>query len=276
MKGCPLSCFWCHNPEGISKRIEIAYFEYKCVKCKTCLKTCPLEAITLNEKNEIEIDRKKCNGCGECVEACPTNALKRLGRYISVEELTSEIERDTHLYDSSGGGVTFSGGEPLAQPEFLTECLKKLKEKYISTAVDTSGYAPKERLKDILPYTDIFLYDIKLFDPEEHRKYTGVSNEIIKDNLLFLSREGKRVILRFPIIPGITDRIENVKGWKNFISELKSIKEINLLPFHDVKEKYQRLDKDYKMEVHSPPSEETLSWIKREFEDIGLKVKIGG
>ncbi|MBC7331052.1 MAG: glycyl-radical enzyme activating protein [Synergistetes bacterium] len=276
MKGCPLNCWWCHNPEGISRNVEIGYFEYKCLKCKTCLTVCPLNAITFHEEKGIKIDRNKCNGCGNCAARCPSNALKRIGRTIDILELLSEVEKDIPLYDSSGGGVTFSGGEPLAQPEFLRECLKELKKRYIRTAVDTSGYASQESLESILPYTDVFLYDVKLFDSEEHKKYTGVSNEVIKDNLRLLAKEKKHVILRFPVIPGITDKMENVKGWVGFISKLNNIKEINLLPYHDIEEKYSRLDREYKMKIHSAPKEEILTRIREEFEKIGLKVKIGG
>lgn len=254
----------------------MAHFEYKCLKCKSCSIACPIGAISFNDSEILNIDRVRCDGCGRCVEACPTGALKKIGRTIAVDELIREIERDTPFHDSSGGGVTFSGGEPLAQPAFLTECLKELKKRHVNTAVDTSGYASKDTFNLILPYTDIFLYDIKLFDPEEHKKYTGVSNEIIKDNLRLLLESGKSVILRFPVIPGITDTYENVEGWASFLSKLSGAKEINLLPYHDVEEKYHRLSKAYKMRVHSAPKEETLIWIKGRFEEIGLKVKIGG
>lgn len=276
MKGCPLSCWWCHNPEGISKRIEVGYFEYKCLRCGSCVRACPKDAIELSEEGKHRIDRARCDGCGRCVEVCPTSALKLIGKIMSVEEILEEVQRDIPLYDGSGGGVTFSGGEPLAQVEFLSECLKELKRRYISTAVDTSGYAPLESLKLILPYTDIFLYDIKLFDSEKHKRYTGVPNELIKENLAFLLSEGKNVILRLPVIPEITDTIENIKGWKGFLSGLKGLREIDLLPYHSVEEKYERLNRDYRMEIRNAPSKEILDWIKGEFEDLGIKVKIGG
>ncbi|MCX8128288.1 MAG: glycyl-radical enzyme activating protein [Synergistetes bacterium] len=275
MKGCPLNCWWCHNPEGISRKIEIAHLEYKCLRCKGCLEACPLKAISFSEK-KVLIDRNRCNGCGICVEACPTSALKKIGKVISIPELIEEVEKDLPFYDSSNGGVTFSGGEPLAQPEFLAQCLKELKKRYINTIVDTSGYAPRESLALILPHTDLFLYDIKLFNSNEHKRYTGVSNEIIKENLKFLLENGKKIILRFPVIPGITDSLNNVKEWVNLISKLDGILEVNLLPYHEVSEKYQRLNKEYKMKLNLKTSEETLSWIRGEFEKIGLKVKIGG
>jgi len=276
MKGCPLSCWWCHNPEGVSPKPELMYFEFKCIHCHTCVKVCPENAISFDENETQQIDREKCTGCGVCASACPTSALRLVGRVITVEELLTEIEKDIKLYDDSGGGVTFSGGEPLSQPKFLVESLKELKKRYIHTTVDTSGYAPKEVLKQILPHTDLFLYDIKLYDSGENEKYTGVPNDIIIENLKFLTGQGKEVILRFPIIPGITDTDKNVKGWTNFISEIKGINEIDLLPFHDVSEKFRRIGREYKMTIHHRPPDEILKWIKEEFESIGLRVKIGG
>jgi len=278
MKGCPLRCIWCQNPEGISPKPEIMYFEYLCIRCHTCVNACPRGAISFDENNVQHIDRERRDGCGLCASLCPPSALKLVGRRITVEELVREIERDIVLYDNSGGGVTFSGGEPLFQPEFLREVLKACKERYIHTALDTSGYAPREVLKSVMPYVDLFLYDIKLVDDRNHEKYTGVSNKIIKENLKFLVENGraKSIILRFPVIPGITDTEHNVRGWVRFLSELKGIEEIDLLPFHDVSEKFRRLDREYKMEVHHAPSEEILRWIKEEFENIGLKVKMHG
>lgn len=276
MKGCPLNCWWCHNPEGISPKPEIMYFEYKCIHCHTCAKVCPQKAITFDENDVQHINRELCDGCGICAKFCPPNALRLVGRVISLEELISEIEKDIKFYDSSEGGVTFSGGEPLFQPEFLREALKACKERYIHTAVDTSGYASTEVVASILPYTDLFLYDIKLFDEREHILYTGVSNKPIKKNLVFLVENKANIILRFPIIPGITDTKHNVKGWVDFLQNLEGLHEIDLLPYHDVGEKYHRLGKEYLMPVHYAPSRETLRWIKEEFEAIGLKVKIGG
>jgi len=277
-KGCPLRCWWCHNPEGQLRTYEIMYFEYKCIHCHTCVHVCPLKAVTFDENEVQHIDREVCTGCGICAEHCPTRALRLVGREITVEELMDEIEKDVQLYDSSGGGVTFSGGEPLFQPQFLKEALKACKERYIHTALDTSGYALRDVLKSVMPYVDLFLYDLKLADDEEHKKYTGVSNKLIKENLKFLVENGraKDIILRFPVIPGITDTEKNINGLVEFISSLKGISEIDLLSFHDISEKFRRLGKQYKMPTHNAPSEEKLKYIKEKFEEIGLYVKIGG
>jgi pyruvate formate lyase activating enzyme len=277
MKGCPLRCWWCHNPEGISSSKDLMYFEYKCIQCKTCVHICPVEAITF-EGNKQVIDRTACTKCGLCAESCPTGALKVVAYEITVEELLREIEKDVLLYDYSGGGVTFSGGEPLLQPLFMLEALKECKKRGIHTALDTSGYASPKVFESIIEHVDLFLYDLKLLDDEEHQKYTGVSNKPIKKNLVTLveNGRGKDVIIRFPVIPEITDTEKNISELSSFVSCLKGVNEIDILPFHDISEKYIRLGKEYKMEVHTAPSEEKLNYIKEKLEGIGLYVKIGG
>jgi len=279
MKGCPLRCIWCHNPEGISPKPQLMYFEYKCIHCYTCVNVCPTKAIYF-EGNLQKIKEDLCSvasGCSICSDLCPTTATKIVGRYITVEELIKEIEKDSLLYGESGG-VTFSGGEPLLQPKFLKVALQEIKKKYIHTTLDTSGYASHEIIKDIEPLVDIFLYDLKLFDEKEHEKYIGVSNRIIKENLKFLVERGrgKDVFLRFPVIPGITDTDANVNGWVNFISSIGKFERIHLLPFHDVSEKYRRLRMEYKMPPRKKSSEEKMKSIAEKFEEIGLEVIRGG
>lgn len=275
LKGCPLKCWWCHNPEGISAVNELMFFEYKCIQCQTCARVCPDGAITF-ENNIQHINRQICNYCELCSKYCPTEALKLVGRGITVEELMKEIEKDLLFYDNSGGGVTFSGGEPLFQHKFLTEALKECKKRDVHTVLDTSGYASREAFASVLDYVDIFLYDLKLADDEEHIKYTGVSNKQIKDNLRMLVDKGRGsdTILRFPVIPGITDTEKNIDGLVEFVSSLKGINEIDLLPFHDVSEKYSRLGKEYKTPVREAPPRERLKHIKEKFEKIGLCVKV--
>jgi len=189
-----------------------------------------------------------------------------------------EIEKDILFYDLSGGGVTFSGGEPLCQPLFLKESLKQCKKRYIHTALDTSGYTYPKVWESIIGHVDLFLYDLKLLDDEEHQKYIGVSNKMIKKNLITLLEKGrgKDVILRFPVIPGITDTERNINELLIFVSRLKGVKEIDILPYHDISEKYDRLGMEYNMKVHIAPSEEKLRYIKEKLEGIGLYVKIGG
>jgi len=275
MKGCPLRCHWCHNPEGIGRERELMFFAYKCLACRTCAGVCPAGAITFAGSGQ-RLDRKKCTGCAMCSEVCPSGALQSVGRSIGLAELIDELERDILLYDNSGGGVTFSGGEPLLQHAFLREALKECRERGLHTALDTSGYAPEDVLAAVMNYVDVFLFDLKLADREEHLKYTGVSNEPIKKNLRLLVEAGRGgdIVLRLPVIPGVTDTEKNIAGLLELIGTLKNITRIDLLPFHDVREKYQRLGKEYKMPAGGAPAPEKMRHIKECFEKAGLTVKI--
>jgi pyruvate formate lyase activating enzyme len=204
--------------------------------------------------------------------------LSIAGREIDAEELVREIEKDVLLFDNSGGGVTFSGGEPLFQPAFLRESLIQCRGRGIHTALETSGYAPPGTFESIIDYVDLFLFDLKLLNEEEHRKYTGVSNSVIKRNLITLvtRKRGKDVILRFPVVPGINDTQENIEELLNFVQRLDGIREIDLLPYHDVSEKYRRLGLKYQMNVHAAPSEERLSHIRERLGQAGLRVRMRG
>lgn len=277
MKGCPLRCIWCHNPEGISSTYDLAYFDYKCISCKTCAKICPAKAIKFEGNKQI-IDRNACTMCGVCAEACPTGTLKIIGRTLSIKELIMIVERDTILYETSGGGVTFSGGEPLFQPLFLKEAIKECKKRQIHVALDTSGYAQTHVFKSIAEQVDLFLYDLKLLDDHKHMEYTGVSNRPILNNLMSLVEEGRGrdIIIRFPVIPYITDTDENISKLLELFQRLKGVEEVNLLPFHDVGEKYLRIGRKYLMPTHKAPAKKKLIHIKEELEEIGLRVKIGG
>ena len=276
LKGCPLRCWWCQNPEGILPNPQLIYFEYKCIHCHRCIHVCPVNTIILKEDDRHHIDRSKCLECRACMEACPTGALKLIGRRISVENLLEELERDVLIYESSNGGVTFSGGEPLFQPEFLREILRRCVEINIHTCIETSGYASRSVLESIMSYIDLFLYDLKLINDSDHRKYTGVSNRIIKENLKFLVMKGVEVVVRFPVVPTITDTNENIASLLEFLSLLKGVEEVDILPFHDVEEKYRHLGVKYKMPIHNTPSKERLLWIKERIESLGFYVKIGG
>jgi pyruvate formate lyase activating enzyme len=277
MKGCPLRCWWCQNPEGLSIAKSLGYYEYRCIESNRCVTSCPLHAIAFDEEGLV-VDRVACDTCALCVEACPTGALSMLGREIGVDELMREIEKDVLLYDSSGGGVTFSGGEPLFQPVFLRESLIECKRRGLHTALETSGYAPAKVFESVVDYVDLFLFDLKLLDDEEHRKYTGVSNRVIKRNLSTLVKKGggRNVILRFPVITGINDTEKNVEELAVFVQSLGGIGEVDLLPYHDVSEKYRRLGLTCKMHVHVAPSDERLRQVKKRLEDAGVKVGIRG
>ena len=276
LKGCPLRCWWCQNPEGLSNTKSLWYFEYRCIQSKECIPICPSSALSFNE-SRLTVDHSACNVCALCVEACPSGALSIAGREIYAEELVTEIEKDVLLFDNSGGGVTFSGGEPLFQPAFLKELLVLCRDRGIHTALETSGQAPVRIFESIIDYVDLFLFDLKLLDDEDHKKYTGVPNSVIKRNLRTLAeRRGRDVILRFPVITGISDTEKNVEEFRSFARSLSGISEVDLLPYHDVSEKYRRLGLSYRMNTRAAPSVKKLNHIKERLEEIGLKVKIGG
>jgi pyruvate formate lyase activating enzyme len=275
LKGCPLNCWWCHNPEGISDKQEIIYYDYKCISCDKCINICSQNALYKTNSKLIR-NYKICSSCGNCVDICPTASQQIIGQKISPKKILEEIEKDSVYYESSAGGVTFSGGEPLMQPIFLKETLQLCKKRGIHTALDTSGYSLPEVFKSTLDYTDLFLYDLKIIDDSRHKKYTGVSNTNIIKNLETLNVKRKDLILRFTIVNGITNTKENLNDIIDIVSKFKGINEIDLLPFHDVTEKYLRIGKKYKLIGIKPPREQDIAEIKKLFEKKGFNVRIGG
>jgi pyruvate formate lyase activating enzyme len=275
-KGCPLSCIWCHNPEGISRQIEIHFWEKRCISCFECVEACAHKALSFsdNQRNHL---KELCQGCGACAQICPTKATELVGTKVSVSDLMLEIEKDVIFYDQSGGGVTISGGEPLLQINFLEALLTACHNMGIHTIVDTSGYIPFKYLHRIQPFTDIFLYDVKFIDPTIHQKCTGVSNKLILDNLKKLTKTGSKVIPRIPIIPGINDSEENLLSTGRLLESLGSIQEVNILPYHNAAiNKYIRMGNNYPLIELETPSNERMVEIARNLEIFNLKVKIGG
>jgi len=271
LKGCPLNCWWCQNPESQLSGQEIIFWEDRCIGCGACSTICPSGAIQI--KNGIPVtEKEKCILCGKCIEKCPALAREMIGKKITAEEIIKEVEKDLVFYEESGGGVTFSGGEPLEQPEFLEELLNACQKKKIHTAVDTSGYVSWEILNKISSKVDLFLYDLKIMDSKRHKKYTGVSNELILENLKKLSSVHNNIFVRFPVIPGINDDYQNIKEMGEFLSSLK-VTQVNLLPYHYIGvDKYRRLGRTYKLATTQPPSEEKLSEISAILEKFNLKV----
>lgn len=275
-KGCPLECWWCHNPESQLQELELMLWEKRCIGCGACLEVCTQGAIS-RENGLISTDRGRCVVCGACVEACYAEARELVGREMTVAQVMAEIERDVPFYDQSGGGVTFSGGEPLAQLDFLLAALRACKRRGIHTALDTCGFAPWEALDAVRKWVDLFLYDLKLMDDADHRKFTGVSNRVILDNLEALSRRGHDVILRVPIVPGINDDDEHVRQIGRFAATLPCLKRVDVLPYHSIAaEKYHRLGKAYKLSETPLPVDERVAEIAQVWREFGLEVKIGG
>ena len=229
-KGCPLKCVWCHNPEGIDFKPQLAYYQDKCINCGECVSVCPSGAHCITEKAHI-FDREKCIACGKCANVCLGDALTFYGKEMTVAELLPILSEDKEFYDNSGGGVTLSGGECLMHADFCAELLKALKENGINTAVDTCGFVSKEALDKVMPYTDIFLYDLKAYDDDVHIKCTGHSNKIILENLKYLDGCGKKIEIRIPYVPDFNnDQIEKIS---EFLKELKNITKVRVLPYHN-------------------------------------------
>jgi pyruvate formate lyase activating enzyme len=225
----------------------------------------------------VSTDGENCTLCGDCVEVCYAEAREIAGQEMTVAQVMTEIEQDISFYDESGGGVTFSGGEPLFQLDFLLALLQACKEKEIHTALDTCGFAPWETLDDIRGHMDLFLYDLKLIDDARHRKFTGVSNELILRNLQMLSERGHNIFLRVPIVPGINDDDENIRQTGTFAAALPHLDRVDILPYHHIAlEKYKRLNKVYSLPEARPPSDERIAEIAQILEGFGLRVKIGG
>ena len=277
LKGCPLACRWCHNPESISPKIQKLYTASKCIGCGECVKVCPLQACELTEAG-IKTNFDLCDVCGKCAEVCPAKATEMSGQYESVDDLMTVIEKERTFFEQSGGGVTFSGGEPLLYPKFLTEILDACGKRGIHRAVDTSGSAKKDVLLKIARRTDLFLFDLKLMDSEKHREWTGVGNEVILDNLHALAETGVAIQIRIPLIAGINADDGNIEASAAFVAALPGEKKpINLLPYHDVGQgKDIKLGQSRDLNGMAEPSTADLERVIRIFGDHGLSATIGG
>ncbi|MFZ2096284.1 MAG: glycyl-radical enzyme activating protein [Anaerolineales bacterium] len=271
MKGCPLECWWCHNPEGQRAEAQLIFRSNRCKASKACLVACPQDAIIWQGKSITHWEL--CDDCGKCAEVCFAGAREIIGREVTVNQLMAEIERDIPFYEQSGGGVTFTGGEPVQQSEFLAEALIACKEKQIHTIVDTCGYSSWENYQAILPLVDLFLYDVKLMNSEKHIKYTSVPNKQILDNLKKLSGEGVDIIVRVPLIPGINDGEENLEMCGLFLKRLPKLMGIEFIPYHEIGvAKYQALGMTYKLEKIITPTEGEISKAENLFTSYDLPV----
>jgi pyruvate formate lyase activating enzyme len=275
-KGCPLRCGWCHNPESQGAEPELVVRPSRCQRCSSCLGVCPERALSFSGEG-ISVDRSRCTRCGTCARACPSQALEIVGRAVTVGETVGEIVRDVPFYDESGGGATFSGGEPLWQPDFLAAVLRACHERGIHTAVDTCGFAPWETIARVREATDLFLYDLKLMDSGRHAELTGVPNALILENLERLSRLGQTLIVRVAVIPGINDSERELRALGEFVGSLRNPPPIDLLPYHRIGVgKYTRLGRLYHLGEVTPPSEERMAQIVRLFRRYEFPVTVGG
>lgn len=275
-KGCPLNCWWCHNPESQAPEPELVFRASRCIRCGACQAVCVQGAISMDGE-VVSTDREKCTLCGACVQACYAEAREIVGREMTVAQVMAEIERDIAFYDESDGGATFSGGEPLMQRDFLLALLRACKEKEIHTAVDTCGFATWEAFDSIREHVDLFLYDLKLMDEARHLKFTGVSNESILWDLRALSKRGHNIDLCVPIIPGINDDDENIRRTGAFAAALPRLNRVDILPYHHAAaEKYNRLNKVYVLPEICPPSDERMAEVAQILRGFGLQVKMGG
>jgi pyruvate formate lyase activating enzyme len=295
MKGCPLKCAWCHNPESQSPEVQKLYTASKCIGAQDCIEVCPENALTLTP-NGIVTDYEKCTLCGLCAEACPTKAIEMSGKLYEVVDLMRIIERERVHIEHSGGGVTFSGGEPLMHPEFLIEMLKTCGEKGLHRAVDTCGFAATETLLEVAKHTDLFLYDLKLIDPVQHKKWTGVDNRLILKNLKILAEIGANINIRIPFIKNVNTGIEEITGMAEFVSKLQLTKNggseplsadnagptpkilhVNLLPYHNIASgKYKKLEMFYNSDEMDEPTIEDMKIAAEIFGKFGIEVEIGG
>lgn len=257
-KGCPLKCVWCHNPESISYQPQLAYYSHKCINCGECVNICPQKAHTMEEGMHT-FNPELCLGCGLCESACLGNALKHYGKEFTVQELLPLLLEDKDFYENSGGGVTLSGGECLLHADFCAELLQELKKQNIHTAIDTCGFVSRETIDKVIPYTDVFLYDLKAIDEDVHIKCTGQSNKLILDNLKYLISRNKKVEIRIPYVPdynaGQKDKIIE------FLKELKNIVKVKVLPYHNYAgSKYTALFMDDTLPQTLPTDDEIQSF----------------
>lgn len=281
VKGCPLRCLWCHNPESQRKTPELAFFSRNCIEgCYECMSVCANGALKLQADRSprtISILREKCNNCFDCVRVCPSGSMAVLGERMTVNEVVAKVQRNQLFYRRSGGGVTVTGGEPLAQWAFVRALLQQCRSRGIHTALDTCGYGRWGHLRELLEFTDLLLFDLKEMDREKHERFTGVSNDVILENLLRVSDLRVPIAIRIPLIPGYTSTEENVRAVGLFARELSTLRQIELLPYHRLGEtKYKMLDRSYELGELRAPSDGEVEHYRNILEEMGYRVQVGG
>jgi pyruvate formate lyase activating enzyme len=277
-KGCPLRCAWCSNPESQSFTVELIWRREDCIGCGTCAAVCPVEAIALSA-GEITLDRRRCTLCGECWRQCPGGALEKVGREPDPVQILEEVGRDSVFYFRTGGGLTLSGGEPLAQPDLAAALLHGYRSRLHGrhTVVETSACCPPDALECVLPHTDLFLADIKHMNPAAHRRFTGADNDRIIANLQRLAASPAQLVLRFPLIPGCNDDTENLTATAAFAVSLPGVECLDILPYHRLgEEKYARTGRSFPLQGTAPPTVKEIDQARNAFEKAGLRVRVGG
>jgi pyruvate formate lyase activating enzyme len=276
-KGCNLSCEWCHNPESMSPRVQKMYTASKCIGALECIKECPNEALKMTAEGVVT-DFDACALCGRCAEVCPSKAFEMSGQILSIEELMSKLENEAIFFDQSGGGVTFSGGEPLMHADYLIEALKECGKRYYHRVVDTTAFAHIDVLMEVAAHTELFLIDLKVMDSEVHRSYTGVGNEKILRNIEALAKTSCEIIFRIPLIDGVNTDEENIETTADFILGLEGDRRnVNLLPYHNIAEnKYNKLGNLKGYKAFAAPQEKEVERIMAQFREKGIDASVGG
>lgn len=276
LKGCPLSCRWCHNPEGMRTAPEILVTPDRCIECGACVDACP-HGLPSGVGGGWAAEKALCEACGLCADACPTEARRLVGHEVSVERLVEKVMRDRVFYAESGGGVTFSGGEPLRQAEFVLSCLEALKERGIHTAVDTCGLVERDDLLRAAAIADLFLYDIKHADPGTHAEWSGASNGRILENLAALAAVHAEIWVRVPVVPGVNDDTVNLRQTAALAASLPGVRRVSLLPYHELgAEKRERVGVSGAPFNGTSPGPDRMRDFAAIFEEAGLLTTIGG